>query len=63
MGLNFRFRSAINILPFVRLNLGKKGVSSVTLHAGRLSFNTKKRTARLSLGHGAALETDPIGED
>ena len=47
----FRFRRSIKILPGVRLNIGKRGVSSVNV--GRTNFRrgyTPKTTIRLFPG-------------
>lgn len=46
MGL--RFRKSIKILPFVRVNLTKKGISSVSISGKGLTVNRSRRGTRVT---------------
>lgn len=48
MGL--RFRKSIKILPFVRVNLSKKGISSVSIGGKGLTVNRGRRGTRITAG-------------
>jgi hypothetical protein len=62
--MGWRFRRSIRILPGVDINLGKKGVSSVSLgRGGWVSTNVSKEGVRNTLhvpGSGLSYQTDRL---
>lgn len=54
--MGFRFRKSIKIAPGVKLNVGKKGISSVSIGGKGYTKNISKRGTRttVSLGHGVS---------
>jgi hypothetical protein len=57
----FRFRKSLKILPGVRLNLTKRGVSSVSVGRRGATLNLSKRGTRATVGlpgTGVSYSTD-----
>ena len=50
--IKLNFRKIIKIGKHIQLNINNKGISSATIKAGRLSYNTKTKKARFNLGKG-----------
>ena len=48
--MGFRFRKSIKIAPGVRLNLSKRGVSSVSVGGKGLTYNINKKGSRTTIG-------------
>ncbi|WP_417801523.1 DUF4236 domain-containing protein [Vibrio europaeus] len=48
--MKVQFRKRIRVLPFLWLNMGKKGLSSISLGAPGLSLTLKLRSAFLTVG-------------
>lgn len=48
--MGFRFRKSIKLLPGVKLNLTKKGISSVSLGKKGSTVNINKNGAKITLG-------------
>lgn len=46
MGL--RFRKSVKVLPFVRINLSKQGVSSVSIGGKGLTINRSRKSTRVT---------------
>lgn len=54
--MGFRFRKRIRIAPGVYLNLGKKGVNSVSMGAGPFTTNMSSKGIKHTAGlHGTGL--------
>lgn len=54
--MGFRFRNRIKIAPGVYLNLGKKGVNSLSVGAGPFTTNMNKEGIKHTAGlHGTGL--------
>lgn len=54
--MGFRFRKRIRIAPGIHLNLGKKGINSVSLGAGPFTTNVNKEGVKHTAGlHGSGL--------
>lgn len=55
--MTIRFRKGIPILPFLRLNLSRSGVSW-TVHVGPWSWNSRRRRNRVDLPGPLSWEQD-----
>lgn len=48
--MGFRFRRSIRVLPGVRLNVGKRGVTSVSVGGRGMTTNINKSGSRTTVG-------------
>lgn len=48
--MGFKFRKSIKLLPGVKLNLGKKGISSVSIGKRGATVNINKNGVQTTLG-------------
>lgn len=48
--MGFRFRKSFKVMPGVRVNVGKKGISSVTVGKRGASISTGKQGTHANLG-------------
>jgi hypothetical protein len=55
--MSIRFRKGLPVLPFLRLNLSRSGVSW-TFHAGPWSWNSRRRRNRVDLPGPLSWEQD-----
>ncbi len=55
--MKLRVRQAFKVLPFLRGNVSRSGLSW-TFHLGRWSWNSRRRTHRLNLPGPVDLESE-----
>ena len=48
--MGFRFRKSFKVLPGVRINVSKKGISSVSLGGKGMTVNRNKKGTRITTG-------------
>ena len=48
--MGFKFRKSIKLLPGVKLNLGKKGISSISIGKKGATINISKKGIKTNLG-------------
>ncbi len=48
--MGFKFRKSIKLLPGVKLNLGKKGISSISIGKKGATINITKKGIKTNLG-------------
>ena len=61
--MGWRFHKSIRILPGIRINFGKKGITSATMGRGWFSTNISKKGVRHNFnlpGTGISYQTKPV---